>query len=294
MSETKSDSQAPRRTVPLALALLVIVGALVAVIAGVVIAEGYRRSLDVAMEMGQRLFENLRTDIAVQQQQMVQPVEFALAILSQDASLGAGHAEGLQTAFMAVLENNPQLTELRVAYAGGELFAVALLAGMDESLKASISPPPDAIYAARRVAHGADGTWTLTWTFVSPERAVLGITSAPTTQPHYDAEPWYSAAAAAPGMTVQTKASVIPAQRAVGISFARSFAGSTPGVIAADVSLARLSSILTYLKFDDEDQIFLFDDDRNLIASPDAEVAYEGGDEIKQTTCTWTCSCGSA
>ncbi len=284
MGEMESENQAPRRTIPLALALLVIVGTLVAVIAGVVIGENYRRGLAVATDMGQRLFENLRADIAVQQRQMVQPVEFAIAVLAEDASLGAGRAENLEGSFVTILEGNPQVTEVRVGYVTDELFAVVQLGGTESPLRTSAGAPPEAVYATQRIARGAGSAWMMTWTYIGANRTAIGTRSTPVPEPGHQAEPWYAGAVAAPGTVIQTKTSVISGQRAVGMSFARSFTGPTGGVIAADISLAQLSNILTYLKFDDEDQIFLFDEDRMLLASPDVEVAQESGGAMNKVS----------
>ena len=284
MDDQQSKAPRPRRTFRLALALLAIVGTLVAVTTGVVIAETYRRSLEVATEMGRRLFENLRTDIAVQQQQLVQPIEFAIAILSEDPSLGAGHAEDLRLSFLAVLAGNPQIIELRAAYAGGELFAVANIGSADDPLRVSIGAPPEAKYASRRVARDREGQWRLTWTYIGADHTNIGTRSEPVGAPDYGTEPWYAGAVAMPRVIVQTKATILSPQGALGISFARSFTGSTPGVIATDMSLARLSDILKYLKFDQEDQIFLFDDDRMLLASPDVEVAFNTDGTLKHAS----------
>lgn len=274
MDQSDSTTRlAQRRTIPLALALLAIVGGLVAIIAGMVIGESYRRGLGVATDMGLRLFENLRADIAVQQRQMVQPVEYAIAILAGDAGLGTGQAENLEESFIAVLAENPQVTEMRVAYATGELFAVGH----------SVGAPAEALYAVRRIAREGDGGWIETRSFIGADRTVIDRSAAAIPAPGIEALPWYAAALAAPNATVQTKAAVMAGSNAVGVSFARAFTGASPGVITADVSLARMSNILGYLKFDNEDQIFLFNDERMLLASPDVDVTAEIGGEIRQT-----------
>lgn len=283
MDDVETKIRKPRRTFPLALALLAIVGGLVGVIASVIIAESYRRGLAVATDMGSKLFENLRTDIAVQQQQLMQPIESAIGILSEDPALGAGHAEDLRGAFLAVLEQNPQITELRVVYGSGNLYAVALLDSAGGKFRTSISAPPDAVYAERIIHRGADGAWSLTWTFLGSDRGVVGATTTNIEAPKYKDQPWYYMAVDAPGTIVQTPAAAISFQRAVGTSFARSFSGAAPGVIASDVSLERLTAVLKYTKFVDDDQIFLFDGDKKLLVSPDVDVTYTKDGQIMRS-----------
>lgn len=281
------DSGQPnsKRTIPLALALLGLIGLLVFIITGIVIGESYRRGLDVAQDMGDQLFGNLLTDIAVQQHQMVQPIEFALAILGEDPSLAAGRAVDLRGSMLAVLQDNPQITELRVAYASGELFAVVRLDGPGGRLRTAADAPPEAIYATKRVRSSREG-WQTLWSYLDNMRRPLGEQSSAGTAPHYDAEPWYAAATTTPGTIVQTKTAVISGQQAVGMSFAKAFGGAHSGVIAADVSLARLSEILKYLKFDDEDQLFLFDDHDMLVAAADMDVTYDVDGTTMQNSIT--------
>ena len=265
----------PKRTIPLALALLGLIGVLVFVITGIVIGESYRRGLDVARDMGNRLFGNLLTDIAVQQHQMVQPIEFALTILGVDPALSGGRAADLRESMLAVLPDNPQITELRVAYASGELFAVVRLDGPGGRLRTAADAPPEAIYATKHIRSGREG-WQTTWSYLDNARQPLGEkSSAVSAPPHNEAEPWYAAATPTPGTIVQTKTAAISGQQAVGMSFATAFGGAHSGVVAADVSLARLSEILKYLKFDDEDQLFLFDDHDMLVAAADVDVTHD-------------------
>ncbi|MSO72579.1 MAG: hypothetical protein EXQ84_03070 [Rhodospirillaceae bacterium] len=175
---------------------------------------------------------------------MVHPIEFAVAVLAEYTTLGAGKAENLEGSFVTILEANPQVTEVRVGYATGEFFAVVQLSGSEGSLRTAAGAPPEAVYATRRIACGAGGAWMMTWSYIGADRKAIGTRSAPVPEPGHQAESWYAAATAAPGTIIQTKASVISGQRAIGMSFARSFTGPSRGVIAAEISLAQLSKVL--------------------------------------------------
>src|SRR5262249_6694776 len=129
MDSAARSSRSSERLIRISLAalLLVVVGLFVAIVAGAVIFENYRRGVDLAMDVGRQQFDSLRTEIALQEQHLVQPVQAALGILVRDPLLGTGRAEDLASAFSAVLDANPQMTEVRVAYDDGTGFAVAHL-----------------------------------------------------------------------------------------------------------------------------------------------------------------------
>jgi adenylate cyclase len=281
MQDRGQNASAPQasRDIPLAVMLLTVVILLVGAVSGAVIYENYRRGIETAMDVGHQLFDNLRTEIAVQQQQLVQPLEAALAILERSPALGRKLPAELDDSFFAVLEANPQITELRIAYDDGDGFAIANLGGAEGRLRAAIGAPDDARFTGRRVADGR-----ITWTYIGADHTVLGSYSTHTPAVGSPTPVWFTAAKAAAGQIVQTKADMIPSLRAAGVTFAAAFSGDKPGVIATDVSLGQLSELLTSLKSGDDDQIFIFDADETLLASPDVEPVMEEGDGLVLNT----------
>ena len=270
------------RNIPLAIILLAVVTLLVSAVSGAVIYENYRRGIETAMNVGHQLFDNLRTEIAVQQQQVVQPLEAALTILQRNPALGRKQPAELDEAFFAVLEANPQITELRIAYDDGDAFAIANLGGPESRLRTAIAAPDDAHFTGRRTAGG-----DITWTYLGADHAPLGSFSTPVPPAvlRLPPPPWFSAAKGASGQIVQAKAALIPSLHAAGVTFAIAFSGDHPGVIATDVSLGQLSQLLASLKSGDDDQIFIFDADETLLASPDVSpVTDEGNDMVLSTT----------
>ena len=264
------DLKAPRN-LPLAALLLAVVAILTGVVSGAVIFENYRRGVQTAMGVGHQLFDNLRTEIAVQQQQLVQPLEAALGILQHSPALGRKAPAEMDAAFFAVLENNPQITELRIAYDDGDAFAIGNLGAEDGRLRSALAAPAEAKFFGRRVALGE-----ITWTYIGADHAPLGSFSTPL--PPAVAQlvpPWVTAAKAAPGRIVQTKADLLPSLHAAGVTFAATFPGDHPGVIATDVSLGQLAQLLASLKSGDDDQIFIFDADDTLLASSDTDPVME-------------------
>jgi len=265
-----TDPSAPRRTLPLALLLLIVLTALVGGVAGIVIFESYRRGVEVGAAAGRQLFANLRTDIAVQQQQLTEPLRGLVDILAEEPLLGEGRAEDLQPLILAALRRHPQMAELRIAYENGTLFAVTPLSGAGAKLKDSFAAPAEARYAARRVV-SFGGAWQLTWQFLDESGRKLDelIVQVPRHAPTH--ESWYIAGQEAAGAVAQTKTDLIASLHSAGMSYAKRFGGSSSGVIAADVALSQLSDTLKYLLSSDSDFIALFDGDGMLLAYPDNE-----------------------
>ncbi|MHB1204769.1 MAG: adenylate/guanylate cyclase domain-containing protein [Rhodospirillaceae bacterium] len=271
MQDGGANSASDRGGIPLAVILLAVVTLLVGAVSGAVIYENYRRGVQTAMDVGHQLFDNLRTEIAVQQQQLVQPLEAALAILERSPALGRKLPAELDEAFFTVLESNPQITELRIAYDDGDAFAIANLGGADGRLRSAIAAPDEARFVGRRTANGE-----ITWIYIAADHTPLGSFSTPIPEAVKSLVPaWFAAAKRAPGRIAQTKADLIPSLHAAGVTFAIAFSGARPGVIATDVSLGQLSQLLASLKSGDDDQIFIFDADNTLLASPDLDPVME-------------------
>ncbi len=266
-----SAPQTRQRNLPLAALLLAVVAALTGIVSGAVIFENYRRGVQTAMDVGHQLFDNLRTEIAVQQQQLVQPLEAALGILEHSPALGRKAPAEMNAAFFAVLEANPQITELRIAYDDGDSFAIGNLGGEEGRLRSALLAPAEARFFGRRVAEGE-----ITWTYIGADHQPLGAFSTPIPPAVMGlTPPWVTAAQRAPGRIVQTKADILPSLHAAGVTFAATFAGDHPGVIATDVSLGQLAQLLGSLKSSDDDQIFIFDADDTLLASSDSDPVME-------------------
>jgi adenylate cyclase len=268
-----SNGSRQRNGLPLALVLIATVSLLLVLVAGTVIAENYRRSVALAMEIGDEQFGSLRTEIAVQEQELVEPLATELSVLAAAPELGRGQADALASSFMRVLVANPQITEIRAAYDDGTAFAIANLPA-DGRLRSALAAPAEARFAERRVTtNGA--IVTIAWAYLDEQGARLGDFA--NDLPAMKAAPpaWVVAAHAAGGEVVQTKADVIPSLHAAGPTYTAAFDGAKPGVIAADIAVSTLSHMLATLKSSDDDVLFLFDDAGHLVASPDSDPLVE-------------------
>ncbi|MDX2144362.1 MAG: adenylate/guanylate cyclase domain-containing protein [Rhodospirillaceae bacterium] len=259
---------ARRRTFSLLAALLAVLVPLVVVVVGSVIWQGYRNSRAAAMDAGNQLFQNLQTEVAVQQQSLFEPLRFLISTFADDPGIAMGEPNRYLQPFITVLARYPHVSGFRVGYATGELFEVIAFRATDPVVRAAAGAPETALYAAHAIVM-ADGNLRESWRFFDRDRAEVARREDPHVGYDPPTRPWYSAATATPGELVETAPYVFHVIREPGLSVAKAFSGDKPGVLSADVTLQQLSFTVGGLASENNEQLFLFLGNGKLLAHAD-------------------------
>ena len=248
-----------RRRFTLSIVLLAVMLPLVAAIAGLVIWQSYRKSVEVAISAGRQQFGSLQVEVALQQYSLLAPVRVAIAALAKAPEHGPELIDRYAQSFIPVLEAYSHLAAIRVAFADG---------AMIEVLPADSSAVATAAYAIRELAVGPDGA--IEKLSYADRRGVelrrlepVPATFDPRTMP------WYTAAEAATDRVVDTPPYLILRSEAAGLSAVAAINGARNGVIAADIALSQFSLPLESLLTEPGEQVFLFTPDQRLFAHAD-------------------------
>jgi adenylate cyclase len=269
-----TSSTGGRRTIPLLFALLLVLVPLVLSLTGAIIWQGFAKSKQSAMDAGQQLFQNLQTEIAVQQQSLIEPMRLLVSAFAADPEFGSGARDRYFAPFVSVLERYPHVASIRVGYETGELFEVSSLREGTPASTALGPIPGAAVYVTHSIER--DGqiknpspNLVESWRFYGKDRTEVGRRGAAGPERETQSYLWYTQALAAAGTLIETPPYVASALSRPGLSVAQSFDGTTRGVLAADITLERISSTVSGLAADGNEQLFLFYGDGALIAHPD-------------------------
>jgi adenylate cyclase len=271
-----TSSTESRRTIPLLFALLLVLVPLVLSVTGAIIWQGFAKSRQSAIDAGQQLFQNLQTEIAVQQQGLFEPMRLMVTAFAADPEFGDGAQDRYFKPFVLALELYPHIASIRVGYGTGELFEVSSLregVPMSANLAAI---PESAVYVIHSVERSAINRQTAdalaeSWRFYDKDQVEIGRLDVAKPDQKTQNYPWYTQAIASPGKLIETQPYISSALSRPGLSVAQSFQGTTAGVLAADITLERISTTVSGLATDGNEQLFLFYGDGPLIAHPDFE-----------------------
>lgn len=257
---------------------------------GSLIWYNYSRNAELALDAADTLLQNVSEKVVERTRNFVDPpislIELA-ANLPQLAWQPKSANQPVAKYLLDALETYPQLYGLFVGYGDGGFFQVVHFAGVDTETLHRIGAPDNAVFGIRNIEKIADGSHRQTWVFLDGERSPIG---APVVVPAtYDprTRPWYKAAIDQSDVSV-TDAYIFSSLRAPGITVSKHVTadGAESAVVAADITLAQLSSFLRNQKIGESGIVFVHDDKGNLIAYPDVnktvqQVTEDGRDVLR-------------
>ena len=237
---------------------------------GSLIWYNYSRNAELALEAADTLLQNVSEKVVERTQHFVDPpiglVDLASG-LPELARQPTDAENAVSTYFLNALSSYPQLYGMFIGYGNGGFFQVAHFDGVDPSVLTRIGAPENATFGVRNIERLSDGKYRQTWVFLDREQVQIEepVVQVATYDPR--TRPWYKAATEQPAVSV-TDAYIFSSLRTPGITVSRRVAGSE-AVVAADITLAELSSFLRNQKVGESGIVFIYNDDGALIAYPD-------------------------
>lgn len=179
--------------------------------------------------------------------------------------------------FMAeALLVHPHLYSAYIGYADGDFYQVVSLLHSKPELRDKIGAPDDAILAVRRVfSRPSDGRRVELWLFFDSERRIVGSRAVGHSRYDPRGRPWFKLAANSEA-AIHTPFYLFDSTGSLGLSVARRFDGTLPGVIGVDITLDELSSFFARQHVGQSGLVFMFDQTGHLTAHPDPKMTVYG------------------
>jgi adenylate cyclase len=271
---------------PLHFNIIAIFIAIFIALTGSLVWYNYSRNAELALDAADSLLQNVSEKVVERTRNFVDPPVGLIRLAANLPTLASqpGDADNpVAQYFLEALSAYPQLYGLFVGYGDGGFFQVVQFAGVDAATLKLIGAPADAAYGIRNIKGKQDGTREQAWTFLGQDRKVLGRPLVETASYDPRTRPWYSAALRQDQVSV-TDAYIFSSLRAPGLTVSRRISGGGEAVVAADITLARLSSFLREQKVGESGIVFIHNDRGEVIAYPDAnrtvKTVTENGKEL--------------
>ena len=257
---------------PLHVNILAIFIVVFVLLAGTLIWYNYHRNSRLALEAADTLLQTVNEKVLERTHNFIAPpvalVELG-ARLPELQSWGGGDGHRATAYFIDTLDTYPQLYGLFIGYGDGGFFQVVNFRDVGATTLQRLNAPSGVRYGIRKIRRVSPDRRIQTWTFLDMERNRLG--------PHIETEasydprvrPWYKSASKQDGVSM-TSAYIFASLKAPGITASIRMAGDTQAVLAADITLSRLSSFLREQKVGKSGVVFIHNDRGELIAFPDA------------------------
>ena len=253
---------------------------------GSLIWYNYSRNAELALEAADTLLQNVSEKVVERTRNFIDPpvglVKLAAA-LPELADHPSSIDHPIARYFLDALATYPQLYGMYIGYGDGGFFQVVQFAGVDTETLKRLGAPAGSAFGIRDIRRLANGAREQKWAFLDSARQPLG---APLVEPAaYDprTRPWYSASLRQSAVSV-TDPYIFSSLRAPGLTVSRRIAGGTEAVVAADITLAQLSSFLNQQKAGESGIVFIYNDRGELIAYPDVnrtvKTVTENGTEM--------------
>ena len=249
--------------------LLVIVVALV----GGIIWYNSAKSNQLAIAAAERLMQEAGEDISDRIKLLYDPMYAIVGIASQVPELTSPtikddpHAMSLT---LRVLRIYPQILSLYVGFDDGDFFMVTHIAGGNSTeLRAALHAPEAAAFANEIVSAGAGGERNTRWIFLAEDGAIVGRRDPAPADYDPRQRPWYDLAKRSEAVE-QSDLYIFAASGEPGFTVSRSFTGTTPGVMGADLAAIDLAHYLRDQRITATSTAFIFTKTGEVIALPDA------------------------
>lgn len=256
---------------PLHFNIIAIFIAIFVALTGILVWYNYSRNAALALGAADSLLQSVSERVVEKTRNFVEPPA-ALIQLAAGLPELSKHPDSVDHPvaryFLGALSAYPQLYGLFVGYGDGGFFQVVQFAGVDDATLKLIGAPPGSAFGIRDIKRLPDGTRQQLWIFLDHNRQALGAPLVETASYDPRTRPWYSVALSQAQVSV-TDAYVFASLRAPGLTVSRRVAESQEAVVAADITLAQLSSFLHDQKAGESGIVFIYNDRGEIIAYPD-------------------------
>jgi adenylate cyclase len=260
---------------PLHVNILAIFIALFVLLAGTLIWYNYHRNSKLALEAADTLLQTVNEKVLERTRNFISPpvalVEVSARLLELQA-WGGDDGHHATAYFIKTLDTYPQLYGLFIGYGDGGFFQVVNFRDVSEATLRRLNAPAGTRYGIRKIQRVSPDRRVQTWTFLDAQKKRLGpdIESEATYDPRV--RPWYKSTMGQDTVSM-TSAYIFASLKAPGITVSKRMAGKTEAVLAADITLSRLSSFLRMQKVGKSGIVFIHNARNELIAFPDPDRA---------------------
>ncbi len=258
---------------PLNFNIIAIFIAIFLMLAGGLIWYNYRTNSELALEAADSLLRNVSEKVLERTENFIQNPVTLVRLTSGLPGVTTRPVDTKHPTvryFLDALDSYNQLYGLFIGYGNGDFFQTVNFSDVDSVTRERLLVPENARYGVRLILKGADGKRTQTWRFLDANRNVIKVL--PPTEATYDprGRPWYKSARAsnAPSMT---DAYIFSSLKAPGITVSHKVHVQPDAVMAADITLSRLSSFLQSQKVGMSGRVLIYNHRDELIAYPDAD-----------------------
>lgn len=240
-------------------------------LAGGLIWYNYKTNSELALEAADTLLHNVSEKVLERTENFIaQPV--SLVRLTADLPGVTVRPRDVDHPtvryFLDALDEYPQLYGVFIGYGNGDFFQTVNFTDVDTATRDRLGVPGNARYGIRLILKADDGKRWQTWRFLDAKRIV--VKTPPPVAATYDprVRPWYKSALETRGASL-TDAYIFSSLKAPGITVSHRILVQPDAVVAADITLAQLSSFLRSQEVGKSGVVLIYDEHDELIAFPD-------------------------
>ncbi len=274
---SRSDRQWPTYLWITALLLIILVA-----LAGGIIWYNSEKSSELAFSAAQRLMQQADEKIRDRIKLLYDPMYAIVGIASLVPGLTTPAIKDDPSAMALMrraLRIYPQILSLYVGFDDGSFFMLTHIAGdKSDALRTALQAPAEAVFANEVITANAAGAnaaganvaggRTVRWVFLDKKGAIVGRRDPAPAIFDPRQRPWYVAAKRS-NVVEHSDLYTFASSGEPGFSLSRSFKGSTPGVMGADLAAVDLANFLRDQRITRGSTAFIFTRKGEIIALPD-------------------------
>jgi len=244
---------------------------IIVALAGGIIWYNSKKSSELAIAAAQRLMQEADDKITDRIRLLYDPMYAIVGIASLVPDLttpGVADNSSATALMLRALRIYPQILSLYVGFDNGDFFMITHIAGDKAAgLRKALEAPPEAVFANEIVTTDPGGGRNVRWVYLAEDGAVVGRRDrAPPFDPRK--RPWFTAAKNT-DIVEHSDLYIFAANGEPGFTLSRSFKGSVPGVMGADLAAVDLANFLRQQRITPGSTAFIFTKAGEIVALPD-------------------------
>ena len=261
--------------IPLTVNIVTVFLFIVLIFAGSLTWFNFKRNTDAALLSAEQLISEISSKTFERLQLVYNPVitvasqSSHMPTISQKPSLMPHPVSGF---LFAAMERTPQLYSAFIGWDDGEFYQLINYSSQLQKAKPRQGAPDAARYAIRHIFNSRGSGWIESWRFLNADRMLVGHRIGPSGGYDPRERPWYRLSQQHEHL-VKTDLYVYNSLQAGGITLARRFDGSVPGVFGVDLTLSSLSAFLAEQERATDAKLLIFSDTGRVNAYQDNSKA---------------------